>query len=163
MKSTALRTSPRRPRVGSRSENPKPSVDGNAPGPKAGMGRLRPPLASTAMKLSTIVGVALLAAPATHAAPTQPPSAVEFAKIFVASANAYSVAHHDGRGVAEPHCVEAAPGRYMCAYTAVTPAGRACHLMQATWTPAAASTITVTLSGRTHRCDSLRSAIRSLP
>jgi hypothetical protein len=162
MKSTAVRTSPRRPRVGPRSENPEPSVDGNAPGPKrewAGRG----PLASAAMKLSTIIGAALLAAPATHAAPTQPPSAVEFAKILVASANAYSVAHHDGRRVTEPHCVEAARGRYMCAYTAVTPAGRECHLMQASWTPTAASTITVTLSGRTHRCDSLRAAIRSLP
>ena len=124
------------------------------------------------MKLSTIIGAALLAAPATHAAPMQPPSAVEFAKapsavefakIFVASANAYSVAHHDGRSVTKPHCVEAARGRYMCAYTAVTPAGRECHLMQARWTPTAASTITVTLSGRTHRCDSLRAAIRSLP
>ena len=114
------------------------------------------------MKLSTIIGAALLAAPATHAAPT-PPSAAEFATIFVASANAYSVAHHDGRSVTKPHCVEAARGRYMCAYTALTPAGRECHLMQASWTPTAASTITVTLSGRTHRCDSLRGAIRSLP
>ena len=114
------------------------------------------------MKLSTIIGAMLLAAPATHAAPT-PPSAAEFATIFVASANAYSVAHHDGRRVTKPHCVEAARGRYMCAYTAVTPAGRECHLMQASWTPTAASTITVTLSGRTHRCDSLRAAIRSLP
>lgn len=120
-------------------------------------------LASAAVKLSTIIGAALLAAPATHAAPTQPPSAVEFAKTFVASVNAYSVAHHDARHVREPHCVEAARGRYMCAYTAVTPAGRECHLMQASWTPTAASTITVTLSGRTHRCDSVRAAIRSLP
>ena len=115
------------------------------------------------MKLSTFIGAVLLAAPATHVAPAQPPSAVEFAKVFVASANAYSVAHHDARRVTKPHCVQAAPGRYMCAYTAVTPAGTACHLMQARWTPAAASTITVTLSGRTHRCDSLRAAIRSLP
>lgn len=127
------------------------------------MGRDRPPLASAAMKLSTIIGAALLAAPGTHVAPTQPPSAVRFAKIFVASANAYSAAHHDARRVTEPHCVQAAHGRYMCAYTAVMPAGRECHLMQASWTPTAASTITVTLSGRTHRCNSLRAAIRSLP
>ena len=163
MKSTAVRTSPRRPQVGARSENPEPSVDGSAPGPKREFGRDRPPLASAAMRLSTIIGAALLAAPATHAAPTQPPSAVEFAKTFVPLANAYSVAHHDARRLTEPHCVEAARGRYMCAYTAVTPAGRECHLMQASWTPTAASTITVTLSGRTHRCDSLRAAIRSLP
>jgi hypothetical protein len=115
------------------------------------------------MKLSTFIGAALLAAPATHVAPTPPPSAVGFAKVFVASANAYAVAHRDARRVTEPHCVEAARGRYMCAYTAVTSAGRECHLMQARWTPTAASTITVTLSGRTHRCDSVRAAIRSLP
>jgi|1186.fasta_scaffold641795_1 hypothetical protein len=120
------------------------------------------------MKRSTIIGAAiigagLLAAPATQAAPIQPPSAVEFATIFVATANAYAVAHHDGRSVTEPHCVQAARGRYMCAYTAVTHARRQCHLMQARWTPTAASTITVTLSGRTHRCDSIRAAIRSLP
>lgn len=163
MKSTAVRTSPRRPRVRPRSENPGPSVDSNAPGPHRERAGTRPPLASAVMKLSTIIGAMLLAAPATHAASTQPPSAVEFAKIFVASVNAYSVAHHDGRRVAKPHCVQAARGRYMCAYTAVKPAGRECHLMQASWTPTAASTITVTLSGRTPRCDSLRAAIRSLP
>lgn len=128
----------------------------------------RPPLASAAVKLLIIIGAAiigagLLAAPPTHAAPMQPPSGVEFAKIFVATANAYAAAHHDGRSVTQPHCVEAARGRYMCAYTAVTHAGRECHLMQASWTPKAASTITVTLSGRTHRCDSIRAAIRSLP
>jgi hypothetical protein len=145
--------------VGPRSENPEPSVDGNAPGPKTGIGRAR---SSAALKLSAIIGTALLAAPATHAAPTQPPSAVEFARIFVGSANAYSVAHHATRRVTEPHCVEAARGRYMCAYTAVTQAGHKCHLMQASWTPTAASTVTVTLSGRARRCDSVRAAIRSL-
>ena len=143
--------------------HPEPSVDGNAPGSKREWTGTLPPLASAAMKLSTIIGVALLSAPATHAAPTQPPSAVEFANIFVGSANAYSVAHGDARRVTKPHCVEAARGRYMCAYTAITPAGRECHLMQASWTPTAASTFTVTLSGRTYRCDSLRAAIRSLP
>jgi hypothetical protein len=126
------------------------------------MGRDRPLRSSAAMKLSTFIGAALLATPGIHVAPTQPPSAVGFAKIFVASANAYSVAHHNARRVTEPHCVQAAR-RYMCAYTAVTPAGRECHLMQASWTPTAASTITVTLSGRTHRCGSVRAAIRSLP
>ena len=163
MKGTAVRASPRRPQVRPRWENPGPSVDSNAPGPQRERAGTRPALASAAMKLSTIIGAMLLAAPATHAASTQPPSAVEFAKTFVASVNAYSVAHHDGRSVTKPHCVQAARGRYMCAYTAVKPAGRECHLMQASWTPTAASTITVTLSGRTHRCDSLRAAIRSLP
>ena len=139
------------------------SVDGNAPGRKREWPGQGSRLVSGVMKFSTIIGVALLAVPAGHAAPSQPPSAVEFAKIFVASANAYSVAHHDGRSVTEPHCVQAARGRYMCAYTAVKPAGRECHLMQAKWTPTEASTITVTLSGRTRRCDSLRAAIHSLP
>lgn len=115
------------------------------------------------MNLATIIGAALLAAPATNVAPAQPPSAGEFAQFFVGSANAYSIAHYDPRRVTKPHCVEAARGRYMCTYTAVTPAGRECHLIQASWTPNAPSTITVTLSGRTHRCDSLRAAIRSLP
>jgi hypothetical protein len=162
MKSTAVRTSPRRPRARQRSGNPPPSVDSNALGAQGERAGTRPPLAA-AMKLSTIIGAMLLAAPATHAASTEPPSAGEFAKIFIASANAYAVAHHDARRVAKPHCVQAARGRYMCAYTAVKPAGPECHLMQASWTPTAASTITVTLASRTHRCDSLRAAIRSLP
>ncbi len=115
------------------------------------------------MNLAPIISAVLLASPAAHLTPPQPPSAAAFARSFVASANAWSVSHHDTRRVVKPHCVEAARGRYMCAYTAVTPAGRECHLMQASWTPAAPSAITVTLSGRTNRCDSLRAAIRSVP
>jgi hypothetical protein len=116
------------------------------------------------MKLSTFIGAALLAAPATHVAPAKPPSAAEFGKLFVATANAYASVHHDGRRLSHASCVEAARGQYMCAYLAVAPArGAQCHLMQARWTPAAASTITVTLSGRTRRCGSVREAIRSLP
>ena len=116
------------------------------------------------MKRSTFILAALFAVPAIHSAPAKPPSAARFAQIFVATANAYASAHHDGRRVSRPHCVQAAPGRYMCAYLAVTPThGTQCHLMQARWTPTAASTITVTLSGRTHRCGSIQEAIRSLP
>ncbi len=116
------------------------------------------------MKRSTVVLAALFAAPGIHAAHAKPPSAAAFGKIFVATANAYASAHHDARRVSHPHCVQAAPGQYMCAYLAVTPAsGAQCHLMQARWTPTAASTITVTLSGRTRRCGSVREAIRSLP
>jgi hypothetical protein len=64
--------------------------------------------------------------------------------------------------IAHPDCVQAKPGRYMCSY-AVVRAGRSeCHIMQGRWTPDAASTITVTLAGRTQRCASLRDAIRSL-
>jgi hypothetical protein len=116
------------------------------------------------MKLSTFAGAALLALPATHVAPAHPPSAVQFAKIFVASANTYATAHHDASRLRGAHCVEASRAHYMCAYTAVTQAhGAQCHLMQARWTPTATSTITVTLSGRTRRCGSVREAIRSLP
>lgn len=116
------------------------------------------------MKLSTFALGASLLVPATHAAPQRPPSAAAFGRIFVATANAFAVAHHDARRVHDAHCVEAATGQYMCAYTAVTAAHeRQCHLVQARWTPKAASTITVTLSGRTRRCGSVREAIRSLP
>jgi len=121
-------------------------------------------VASPAVKRSTFVLAALLTAPGIHSAHAKPPTAAAFARIFVASANAYASAHHDGRRVSNPHCVEAAPGRYMCAYLSVAPGIAAqCHLMQARWTPTLASTITVTLSGRTHRCGSVREAIRSLP
>jgi hypothetical protein len=116
------------------------------------------------MKRPTFILAALFTVPTLHAAHAKPPSAAEFGKIFAATANAYASAHHDGRRVRNPHCVQAAPGRYMCAYLAVTRAnGAHCHLMQARWTPALASTITVTLSGRTRRCGSVREAIRSLP
>ena len=58
---------------------------------------------------------------------------------------------------------KASPGYYMCSY-ALERAGQPleCHIMQARWTPRQASTITVTLAGRTARCGSLREAIASL-
>jgi hypothetical protein len=60
------------------------------------------------------------------------------------------------------HCVKAASGAYMCAYT-VRRAGRPeCHLMQGRWTPDATSTITVTLAGRSRRCGTVRESIQSL-
>jgi hypothetical protein len=60
-------------------------------------------------------------------------------------------------------CVEPTSGRYMCSYTLRVP-GRpaACHLIQARWTPGRASVFTVTLSGRTARCQSLSDALQSL-
>ena len=60
-------------------------------------------------------------------------------------------------------CVQAAPGRYMCSYAVTKPGTTTCHLMQARWTPDRASTITVTLAGRTRRCGSLAEALDSLP
>lgn len=94
----------------------------------------------------------------------QTPSAAEFGHIFVGTANQFAVEHGDPRRIGRPDCVQASPGRYMCSYTTTRPgAPRRCDLMQARWTPDKASTITVTLAGRTARCGSLREAIDSLP
>jgi hypothetical protein len=92
------------------------------------------------------------------------PSAAEFADAFVGAADEYSKAQGDPARISRPDCVQAAPGQYMCSYVVVKPgAVSECHLMQARWTPHAASTITVTLAGRTTRCGSLREALDSLP
>jgi hypothetical protein len=93
-----------------------------------------------------------------------PPNASQFAVAFVRMTNGYAADHGDPARVERAHCVEAASGRYMCSYVVRKPGARnECHLMQARWTPAAASTITVTLAGRTKRCGTLRDALRSLP
>jgi hypothetical protein len=91
------------------------------------------------------------------------PSADEFGVVFVEATNSYAREHHDSARISDAHCVRASAGRYMCAYT-VTRRGtrRTCHLMQARWTPEKASTITVTLAGRTKRCGTLRDALDSL-
>jgi hypothetical protein len=91
------------------------------------------------------------------------PTAAEFARAFVGTANAYAAAHASPARLTNPHCVEASAGHYMCSY-AVTKPGRPadCHLMQARWTPNGPSTITVTLAGRAARCESLRAALDSL-
>jgi hypothetical protein len=86
------------------------------------------------------------------------PSAVDFGRALMGTANQYGA---DAR-IARPHCVQAKPGRYMCSYAVVRGARSECHIMQGRWTPDAASTITVTLAGRTARCNSLRDAIQSL-
>lgn len=93
----------------------------------------------------------------------QPPSADEFGRRLVALTTAHATAHGDARRIRQTDCVQPVPGRYMCSYS-VSERGRstACHLMQARWTPHAASTITVTLAGRTKRCGSLREALASL-
>ena len=91
------------------------------------------------------------------------PSAAEFGVVFVETSNSYAREHHDSARISDPHCVQASAGHYMCAYT-VTGRGPhpTCHLMQARWTPREASTITVTLAGRTERCGTLREALDSL-
>ena len=93
-----------------------------------------------------------------------PPPAHEFARVFIGLTSAYArTLDADVPRVGHAHCVQASPGRYMCSY-AFERAGRPleCHIMQARWTPRRASTITVTLAGRTARCGSLREAIASL-
>ena len=103
------------------------------------------------------------ASPSSAALVRATPTAAEFARDFVVTANAYAVAHASKTRLTHPHCVEASAGRYMCAYAIAKP-GRAidCHLMQAYWNPEGPSTITVTLAGRAARCESIRAALDSL-
>lgn len=86
------------------------------------------------------------------------PTANEFGRALMGTANQYG---SDAK-ISRPHCVQAKPGRYMCAYAVVRGDRSECHIMQGRWTPNAASTITVTLAGRAARCSSLRDAIQSL-
>lgn len=91
------------------------------------------------------------------------PSAAEFTKVFVAATNRYAAEHADPRRIGLADCVQAAPGRYMCSYASYAPILlSSCHLVQARWTPQAASTITITLAGRTKQCGSLREVLDSL-
>jgi len=108
--------------------------------------------------------VALVCASAASGAFRSPaPSAAEFGRDFVSTANAYARAHGRAARLRNPDCVSPQPGRYMCSYGIVRP-GKAveCHLIQASWVPEGPSTINVTLSGRTRRCENLRAALRSL-
>ncbi len=93
---------------------------------------------------------------------TEPPSATQFARVFIGVTNEYASQHGDGARVGKAHCVQAAPGKYMCSYLATEKGVKTCHLMQAQWTPKLPSAITVTLAGRTGRCGTLREAIQSL-
>ena len=103
--------------------------------------------------------------PAAHAvAPAAAtPSAAQFAQSFVGLTDLYAVDHGQRARFTRVHCVQAAPGMYMCSYAIARPHRRPeCHIMQATWTPDRASSITVTLAGRTRRCRGLHDAIASL-
>lgn len=120
---------------------------------------------------STAAAVYALAPPASQPAVAKAavitagktPTAKQFGHAFVGATNAYAVAHGEARRVGNAKCVQASRTQYMCSYTAKSPGSAAqCHLMQARWTPNAASTITVTLAGRADRCGTLREAIRSL-
>ena len=90
------------------------------------------------------------------------PSAADFAAQFIGLTDTYAKEHGDTARTGKAHCVQAAPGRYMCSYVVTKHGTSTCHLMQARWTPAQASTITVTLAGRTRQCATLREAIRTL-
>jgi hypothetical protein len=91
------------------------------------------------------------------------PSATEFGRALVGTTNQFAAATGDPTRIGHPHCVQASPGSYMCAYSSKRPGEpRECHLMQGRWTPEKISTITVTLAGLTGRCGTLREAIHSL-
>jgi len=90
------------------------------------------------------------------------PSAIQFAHNFIGVTNKRASEHGDAARVGNAHCVEAAPGKYMCSYRVTAKGVRTCHLMQAQWTPERSSAITVTLAGMTSRCGTLREAIQSL-
>jgi hypothetical protein len=90
------------------------------------------------------------------------PTAAEFAIDFVGLANHYAAMHNDPRRLSGADCVEASKGHYMCSYAVTRPAAaKECHLIQVRWTPTQPRSFTITLSGRTARCGSLREAIRS--
>ena len=112
---------------------------------------------------ATRASTAVTPAASHRAGKEAPPTATEFAGLFVGATDRYANAHGDEARIVRPHCVAAAPGRYMCSYSVEKPGVQnECHLMQARWTPDRASAFTVTLSGRTKKCGSLREAIRSL-
>jgi hypothetical protein len=91
-------------------------------------------------------------------------SAFEFAQMLIEATTRYASTHDDPTRISHADCVQAAPRRYMCSYRVNKPdAPRTCHLMQARWTPQKASSITVTLAGRTNRCGTLSEALQSLP
>jgi hypothetical protein len=89
-------------------------------------------------------------------------SAAQFAHNFIGVTNKYASEHGGGAVASGADCVQAAPRHYMCSYRVKVKGTTTCHLMQAQWTPASPSAITVTLAGRTSRCGTLREAIQSL-
>jgi hypothetical protein len=98
-----------------------------------------------------------------HATAGDVPSARKFARILAGSSNQYGKEHAAPERIRRVHCVPGSPGDYMCSYVVVRSGAQSeCHLIQARWTPDAASTYTVTLSGRTARCRTLRDALDSL-
>lgn len=101
--------------------------------------------------------------PAALAGEIAPPSASNFGAMLVLTTTDDAKAHGQSLKIERVDCVEPTRGRYMCSYKLRAP-GRpgACHLIQARWTPGRASVFTVTLAGRTSRCQSLSDALHSL-
>ena len=98
---------------------------------------------------------------AVHAEAT--PTAAQFAVLLVTASNVHGAQHHQPQRLQNADCVQASRGHYMCSYAVVRPRQAAeCHLIQAEWTPNAASDFTVTLSGRVSRCATLKDALASL-
>ena len=102
--------------------------------------------------------------PAALAGEIAPPSASKFAAMLVLTTTDAAGAHGQSRKIERVDCVEPKSGYYMCSYHLRAPGGPGtCHLIQARWTPGRASIFTVTLAGRTARCQSLSDALHSLP
>ena len=101
--------------------------------------------------------------PAALAGGSRPPSASNFAAMLVLTTEAHAKAYRGSWRMERADCVQPTRGHYMCSYNLRVP-GRpgACHLIQARWTPGRASVFTVTLAGRTPRCQSLSDALHSL-
>jgi hypothetical protein len=101
--------------------------------------------------------------PAALAGEIAPPSASNFAAMLVLTTAEYAKAHGESRKIERADCVQPTRGHYMCSYNLRVPGSPgACHLIQARWTPGRASIFTVTLAGRTPRCQSLSIALHSL-
>ena len=108
-------------------------------------------------------GVPRVEVPAQAAVPSGSPSALEFAHRFVGTTNAFAVASGDTTRIGNAHCVKASRKHFMCSYSSKRPGiAPECRIMQAVWTPNEASTITITLAGRSERCASLEDALQSL-
>lgn len=106
------------------------------------------------------------AAPATRADSLHGPApdAREFARELTGMANQLAAQSGNKARLDKVDCVSPRRGKYMCSFALLRPAQQAeCHLIQATWTPAAVDSFKVTLAGLTTRCGSLREAIDSLP
>ena len=101
--------------------------------------------------------------PAALAAQIAPPSASNFGAMLVMTTTDSAKAHGQSLRMERVDCVQPKRGYYMCSYNLRVPGSPgACHLIQARWTPGRASAFTVTLAGRTARCQSLSDALHSL-